>query len=75
MRRRCPHKLRLSTLQGAVEEQKSLTDYNTVYAGDETLQDSGYESLPVGEESTADRAARCKFLARTRRLLFLCAWL
>ncbi|GAA5957114.1 hypothetical protein JCM8115_003961 [Rhodotorula mucilaginosa] len=26
--------------------------------GDETLQDSGYESLPVGEESTADRAAR-----------------
>jgi hypothetical protein len=59
----------------AIHAIASLTNYNNVYAGDETLQDSGYESLPVGEESTADRAARCKSLARTRRLLFLCAWL
>ena len=41
-----------------------------MYAGDETLQDSGYESLPVGEVSTADRAARCKSLARTEGCSF-----
>lgn len=56
-------------------EQQSLTNYNNVYAGDETLQDSGYESLPIGEVSTADRAARCKSLEQSRGLLSLCAWL
>lgn len=41
-------------------DQNVADRVSTLYVGEESLRDSAYESLPVGGESTADRAARCE---------------